>query len=55
MVIEKNCTNVLYDGSCPMCALEIKQYKKSRQTHPSIGWMSRALNSHPLRVRPRRL
>jgi predicted DCC family thiol-disulfide oxidoreductase YuxK len=28
MAIENNCTNVLYDGSCPICTLEINQYKK---------------------------
>ena len=38
MVIEKNCTNVLYDGSCPLCALEINQYRKIIPDSP-IHWV----------------
>jgi predicted DCC family thiol-disulfide oxidoreductase YuxK len=38
MSIEKNCTNVLYDGSCPMCSLEIKQYQKITPDSP-IHWV----------------
>jgi predicted DCC family thiol-disulfide oxidoreductase YuxK len=38
MAIEKNCTNVLYDGSCPLCALEIKQYQKIIPDSP-IHWV----------------
>jgi len=38
MAIEKNCTNVLYDGSCPLCALEIQQYQKITPNAP-IHWV----------------
>lgn len=38
MVIEKNCTNFLYDGSCPLCALEINQYRKIIPDSP-IHWV----------------
>ena len=38
MSIEKNCTNVLCDGSCPMCSLEIKQYQKIIPDSP-IHWV----------------
>ena len=38
MAIEKNCTNVLYDGSCPLCSLEIKQYQKIKPDSP-IHWV----------------
>ena len=38
MAIEKNCTNVLYDGSCPLCALEINQYRKIIPDSP-IHWV----------------
>jgi predicted DCC family thiol-disulfide oxidoreductase YuxK len=38
MAIEKNCTNVLYDGSCPLCALEIQQYQKIIPDSP-IHWV----------------
>ena len=38
MVIEKNCTNVLYDGSCLLCALEINQYRKIIPDSP-IHWV----------------
>jgi len=38
MAIEKKCTNVLYDGSCPLCALEIKQYQKIKPDSP-IHWV----------------
>ena len=38
MKIQKNCTNVLYDGSCPLCSLEIKQYQKIVPDSP-IHWV----------------
>ena len=38
MSIEKNGTNVLCDGSCPMCSLEIKQYQKIIPDSP-IHWV----------------
>jgi predicted DCC family thiol-disulfide oxidoreductase YuxK len=38
MTIEKNCTNVLYDGSCPICSLEISQYQKLTPDTP-IHWV----------------
>lgn len=38
MKIEKNCTNVLYDGSCPLCSFEIKQYQKITSYSP-IHWV----------------
>ena len=38
MSIEKNCTNVLCDGSCPMCSLEVKQYQKIIPDSP-IHWV----------------
>ena len=42
-----SCVNVLYDGSCPLCAREIQIYQNAAPIHPVV-WMDVSVPDAPI-------